>query len=113
MTANDQSILHLVDPIAGLGDFRIVGDEKERLAFLLHDALKQLEGAPGICAVEIPGRLVGQDHARIICQSPGYRNTLLFAAGQMPAWPFRLGAESDFFEEEGGSLEHLRFAQYV
>src|SRR4051812_8801965 len=40
VTADDQSVLHLVDPIAGLGNFRIVGHEKEGLAFFLDDALK-------------------------------------------------------------------------
>src|SRR5947207_5207541 len=53
MTANDQSILHLVDPIAGLRDLRIVGHEQQGFALFLHDALEQFKGAPGIRAVEI------------------------------------------------------------
>src|SRR2546423_8289632 len=35
MTADDQSVLHFVDPITGLGDLRIVGHEEKRFAFFL------------------------------------------------------------------------------
>ena len=46
MTADDQAILHLVNPIARFRDFRIVRHEQESFAFFLDDALEQLEGAP-------------------------------------------------------------------
>src|SRR3954471_12388086 len=40
MTADDQPVLHFVDPIAGLRDFGVVGHEQERFAFFLDDPLK-------------------------------------------------------------------------
>src|SRR2546423_6532615 len=87
MTADDQSILHFVDPIASLGDFRIVGHEEKGFAFFLDDSLEQFEGAPGIRTVEISRRLVGQDNTRIVCQGAGDCDALLFAAGKMATRP--------------------------
>jgi hypothetical protein len=46
MTADDQSILHLVNPVARLGDFRIVRDQEQGFPLFLDDSLQQLEGAP-------------------------------------------------------------------
>ena len=40
MTADDQAVLHLVNPIARLRDLRVVRHEQESFAFLLDDALK-------------------------------------------------------------------------
>jgi hypothetical protein len=51
MAADDQAILHLVNPVAGLGDLRIVRHQEQRFSFFLHDALEQLEGAPRIRAI--------------------------------------------------------------
>src|SRR2546423_759849 len=113
MAANDQSVLHLMDPIAGLGDLWIVSHKQQRLAFFLHDPLEQFEGAPGIRAVEISRRLVGEDHARIVGQGPCDRHPLLFATGKMTARPFRFLPQTDFIEEISGALEHFRFAQPI
>ena len=64
MTSDDQSILHLMNPIARLGDFRIVRHQQQSFPFFLHNSLQQLEGAPGVCAVEISGGFIGENHAR-------------------------------------------------
>jgi len=45
MTADNNAILHFVDPIAELGDRKIVGDEQQGFASLFDDILQQLEGA--------------------------------------------------------------------
>ena len=45
MTADDNAILHFVDPIAELGDRRIVCDEQQRFPALYDDILQQLESA--------------------------------------------------------------------
>jgi len=113
MTANNQSVLHFVDPIARFRDLGIVRDEKKRLAFFLHDPLKQFESAPGIFAVEIPRRFVGEDHARVVRERTRDGHALLFAAGKMAAGPFRFLPEADFIEEECRALEHFRFAQHI
>src|SRR4051812_23308907 len=66
MTADDQSVLHLMDPVARFGDLGIVRHEHERLSLFLDNSLEQLEGAARIRAVQVAGRFVGQDHAGII-----------------------------------------------
>jgi hypothetical protein len=45
MTADNNTILHFVDPIAELGDRRIVGDDQQGFASLFDDILQQLESA--------------------------------------------------------------------
>jgi len=45
MTADNNTILHFVDPIAELGDRRIVGDDQQGFASLFDDILQQLENA--------------------------------------------------------------------
>src|SRR5881394_1602670 len=66
MNSDDQSILYLMDPVARLFDFWIVGHQQQSFALFLHNSLQQFEGAPGIGAVEISGRLIGQNHAGIV-----------------------------------------------
>jgi hypothetical protein len=89
MASNDQAVLHFVNPIARFRDFRIVRYEQESFAFFLHDALEQFEGAPGIRAIEISRRLIGQNYARIISEGARHGHALLFAAGKMAARPFQ------------------------
>src|SRR2546423_9091915 len=113
MTANDQSVLHFVDPIARFRDLRIGRHEKKRLALFLHDPLEQFEGAAGVFAVEIPRRFVGEDDARVVREGTSDSHPLLFAAGKMPARPFRFLPEADFLEKKLGTLHHFRFAQLI
>ncbi len=94
MTADNQSVLHLVNPIAGLGDLRIVRHQEQRFSFFLDDALEQLEGAPGILAVEISRGFIGEDHARIISERARDRHALLLATGEMAAWTFSCAVKS-------------------
>ena len=110
MTSDDQSILHLVNPIAELGDYRIVGHEKQRFASFLHDSLQQLEGAARIFGVEISGRFVGQDHVGIIRQRARDRHALLFAAGKMPAGTLQFAAQAHCLEQVRGAFAHFVFA---
>jgi hypothetical protein len=113
MTADNQPILHFVDPIARFRDLRIVGHEQKRLALLLHDPPKQFESAPGILAVQVSGRLIGQDDTWIVREGTRDGHPLLFATGKMAARPFRLFPETDFVEEKLRTLDHFRFAQLI
>src|SRR2546421_179199 len=69
--------------------------------------------APRIRAVEIARRLVGENDARIVGQGARDGHALLFAAGKMAARPLRFRAEADLFQQIGGTLQHLRFAQHI
>ena len=111
MASDDQSILHLVNPIAGLGDLRIMRYQEQRFLLFSHNPLQQLEGAPRIRAVEISGGFIGENHTRIIGERPRHGHPLLLAAGKMPARPFQFAAETDGLEQMRGTLVHLRLAQ--
>src|SRR6266496_4180838 len=45
VAGGDQSIFHLMDPIAGFGDDRIVRGQEQSFAAFLDDILKQFKGA--------------------------------------------------------------------
>jgi hypothetical protein len=45
VAGRNAAIFHLVDPITGPGNGRIVGGQEQRFLALLHDILKQLKGA--------------------------------------------------------------------
>src|SRR5438045_6962366 len=85
MTGDDLAVLHFVDPIARFCDRRIVCSEEQRFLALLDERLEQLEGALGICRVQIAGWFIRQNYARIVRQRARNRDALLFGDGQMPA----------------------------
>src|ERR1700682_2601337 len=108
MTSDDQSILHLMNPIARLCDFRIVRHQQQSFSLFLHNSLQQLEGASGVRAVEISGWFIGENHAGVVSERACHGHSLLFSAGEMTARSLQFTAESDGIEEVGGSVVHLR-----
>ena len=80
MTSDDAAVFHLVDPIAGLRDGRIVGDQEKGSFVLLDNALQELKGAPRVCRVQIARRFVCQNDARIVREGPRDSYALLFPA---------------------------------
>ena len=59
------------------------------------DLAKQLEDAARRALVEVSGRLVGDEHERIVDQRAGERDALLFAAGELAGKRRGLGREAD------------------
>src|SRR5437762_1456182 len=57
VAGGDPAVLHLVDPVAGFGDDRIVRGQEQSFAALLHDILQQLKGALGIGGIKVAGGL--------------------------------------------------------
>jgi hypothetical protein len=82
VAGGDAAVFHLVDPIARLGDDRIMGCQKQSFPALLHDILQQLEGALRIFCVKVSSRFIRQNYARIVRQRPRNRTPLLFPAGK-------------------------------
>ena len=85
MAGDDSAILHFMNPIARFGDRRIVRGQEERFLALAEQFSEQLKSALGIGRVEIAGRFVGENYARIVRQGAGDGHALLFAAGKMSA----------------------------
>src|SRR5204863_5990051 len=81
----DQAVFHLMDPIAGFGDDRIVRGQEQSFAAFLDDILKQFKGALGVGSIEIAGWFIGQNNTRIVSQRTRDGDPLLFASGKMAA----------------------------
>jgi hypothetical protein len=64
------------------GDRRIVRDEDDREALLMQ-LPEQLDHGRGHLGVEIPGRFVGPDDARLAREGAGNGDALLLPAGQL------------------------------
>ena len=62
------------------GQLRVVGDQDQRRAGLLGGAEHQLHDAVAGAAVQITGRLIGQQKRRAGNQGAGQGDTLLLAA---------------------------------
>ncbi len=63
-----------------------VGDEQHGLSSRLCQSPDERHNVCSLMRVEVPRRLIRQQEARSMHQSPRYRHALLFAAGQL-AWP--------------------------
>ncbi len=78
----NQAVAHEELAAGAGGDFRLVGDEDDRLMVFVegfenrHDFLCRLR-------VEVPRRFVGHDDARLVDQCPGNGYALALAAGQL------------------------------
>ena len=75
---------------------------KDRGAELV-DLLQQQHQLQTAHRVEVPGRLVGNDHARIVHERAGDRHALLLTAGELRRIAF-------FPVDKADQLEHLRHA---
>ena len=60
---NHKAITDLDDALGALGNVRLVGDHHDGHAGLLVQLLQQREDLLGHAAVEVAGRLVGEEHA--------------------------------------------------
>src|SRR5260370_39202906 len=58
MAGNNKAVSHFMNPIAGFGDDRIVGSQKQSFPAFLDNVLQDLKGALGIGGIEVAGRFV-------------------------------------------------------
>ena len=69
-------------PLDLLGDERVVGHDDDRRAELGVDPAEEPEDVMRGRAVELAGRLVGEEHRGLVGEGDGDRDPLLLAAGQ-------------------------------
>src|ERR1700731_1635015 len=103
MAGNDATIFHLVDPIARIGDEAVVRNEEERFSALANQVGQQRECAFRVAGVQVSGRFIGKDYLRIIRQGAGNRDTLLLAAGKMPARTLQFITEINRFQQSSST----------
>jgi hypothetical protein len=76
-----------------------VGYDDEDGPFLAVELQEQAADSPGAVAVEVSGRLIGQEQARMLDQCPGDGHTLAFAAGQLSRPMLEPSRQADPFQE--------------
>ena len=86
-------------------------DQDDRDAQLLIDFLQQLENAGGCLRIKRAGRLVAQQHFRIVSQRPRDRDTLLLSAGQLRGVSVQLLAQPDQFQQILDLFVNLGFSE--
>src|SRR5438094_9889969 len=107
MAGNDVAVFHLMDPIAGFGDHRIMRGQKQSFAAFLHDVLQQLKTAFRFCSIQIAGRFVRQNDSRIIGERACDSHTLLFASGEMTTWSSHFVSQANRLQQAGSAFAHL------
>ncbi len=85
------------DPPAVFSDVRLVGHQDDRDALLHVQSLEDAHDLGAGLGIQVAGRLVGQDDARLVDQRPRDGDALLLPAGQLVgpmvdavAQPYRL-----------------------
>src|SRR5437870_6406680 len=107
MAGDNVAVFHLMDPIAGFGDRRIMGGQKQSFAAFLHDVLQQLKSAFRVCSIQIAGRFVRQNDSRIIGERACDSHTLLFASGEMTTWSSQFVSQANRLQQAGSAFAHL------
>ena len=80
LSARSQSKLKARQPLRAAGQRAVVGDQDQGQAAFPPELLQQRDDlVPGVL-VQVPGRLVGQQHLRRLDQGAGDRDPLLLAA---------------------------------
>ncbi len=104
---DDRSPVHDQDPAAGAGhDAHVVGDEHERGAGLAAEPFEQGQDLVLHGGVERGGRLVGEEHVRLVGQREGDHDALAHAAGELVRVVAQAACgigDADQVEEFGGA----------
>ena len=82
----------------------IVRDQDQRHASIASHLQQQVEHMTPIRAVQIAGRLIGEDQRRIVGQRPSDRNALLLASRQLRRIVMPAIVQADFVEQRLGPL---------
>src|ERR1044072_9430835 len=96
---NDLAVAHLDDAAAHGGGLRVVRDHDDGLVEAVVHLLKHVQDDGGVLAVEVSGRLVGEDDGGRRDDSAGEREALLLAAGKLQRLVVHLVFELEHAED--------------
>src|SRR3990170_280504 len=94
----DHAVPHEDDPLRRIPNGAVVGDEDEREALLLVEALHEGDDLLRRLRVEVPRGLVREDDVRLVHEAPGDRHSLLLPAAQLRGLLERIHLEPDGLE---------------
>src|SRR4051794_755562 len=83
------------DPVGVAGGSEVVGDHHDGLAELPHRAAHEGEDLGPAAAVEVAGRLVGEDDLGLADQGPGHGHPLLLTPRQLARTVLQPAAQTD------------------
>ena len=95
-------------PLGTLGDRLVVRDHDQGAAALAVDPLQQVEHAHRALAVEVSGRLIGQDQARVVDQRPADRHPLPLTTAQLARPVLGTSGEPDLVQQRQGEPAVVR-----
>jgi acyl-CoA thioesterase-1 len=87
-----------------------VRDQDDRGSRFAIERLEQLDDPSTGVAVQIPGRLVGEENARSVGEGAGDRHPLLFAAGELRREVVETVAEPDALEDVARAFHYMVLA---
>jgi hypothetical protein len=93
------------DAIGRGRDFSAVGDEYQRESMPFVELAEELQDLALALAVEITGRLIGQEETGLICQSTGYRDTLSLAHRKIHGAMVAPMAQANLHDEPLGPID--------
>ena len=97
---DDPAVLHDRHAVADLLDHgHFVRDDDDRDAELFVQVLQQPQDRLGGLGVERRGRLVAQQHIRVVCERPRDGNALLLSSGELLRVRLRLVSDADQLEQ--------------
>ncbi len=79
----EQAVAHLKRAVAKRGELRVVGYEDNSLPETFAKAEEQFVDFLFGCGVEIAGRLVREQHCRLVDKGTGDGGSLLFSTGEL------------------------------
>ena len=95
------------DAVAARGQGRVVRDQQEGRAALGMQREEQVDHVPAGLAIEIAGRLVGQEQRWLRREGAGDGDTLLLAAGKLRRIMLHSVFQTDRFKSRGGNGERI------
>ncbi len=113
-SVDHRAIPQLDDRMGDLEEHRIVRRDDSRYAFAFDDRPQELHDRPASGGVELAGRLVGQQQARMVDQRPGDGHPLLLPAGHLVGSMVGALSQTDQVEhlfDTGASIVGLRTAE--
>src|SRR5438105_9049738 len=96
---DELAVPHRNAPWRAGGEIRVVRRDDDRRTAPLREAGEQLDDVRARLRVEIPGRLVGEDHPRFVPERARDRDALLLAAGEMRGKVRLARRETDLVEK--------------